>query len=439
MSDNLDRILNRDGHFKHPIINSQTQARLMRLSPNRTKNRRLQYRLEVFDLSSFSSIEYTALSYTWGRAVSVDELYEILIDDQPFFVRRNLYNFLATAAGKETSGLFFVDAICINQLNSAERQHQVQQMTRIYRNANNVISWLGVPETVQDLDSVRILAQTRGRWDGFQYISYHPYWSRVWILQEVLLAQRVEVWCWYFTFPLDLFAGIDSSKVNYHISQVRLSSDGRPQTVVDAISRSCSPAERIITHRTRHVFRPIVDPLAQGTAVGTLEEMIKALAYPYMATETYQSSIPDLIHQVVRKFGMLQCSDPRDKLYGFLGILKDNSRAKVNPDYTMPISYAFRQALKIGLEEIGGEHWFGLYSTSRNQVYTILLTYYCDVRDAFDMEDSNSMAILEEVVAELRSEALTTEPMAEELWREWFRPHWEYALSFSAFQRLAGV
>ncbi|KAI2464391.1 HET-domain-containing protein [Annulohypoxylon bovei var. microspora] len=428
MGTDLDKVMNRDSCFKYPIINAQTQTRLLRLSPDHTTNRYMSYSLEIFDLSNLHSTEYAALSYTWGHATSIEDIYEISINEQPFFVRRNLFDFLTTAAGKGVSGLFFVDAICINQLDSTERLSQVREMARVYRNANKVVSWLGIPETIQDLANVRILAQTRDKmscghwsgqqWDGFKYLSYHPYWSRVWIVQEVLLARSVEVWCWFFIFPLTLFAGVISP--NFQLPEVRLSGDGRPRTVINAISRSCSPAEKIITHRARHVFRPIADPLAQGTAVGTLEEMTTGLMRPYMVTETYQSHTPDLIHEVIQKFGMLECSDPRDKLYGFLGVLRDSTRAKVNPNYAMPVSYAFRQALKIGLEETGGEYWFGMYSRSREHVYSIWLAYYCDVRDAFNMEDSESMAILQEVVAELRSEARMTEPMVEELWRRSF-------------------
>jgi hypothetical protein len=39
--------------------------------------------------------------------------------------------------------LFFVDAICINQNSTNERNHQVSAMGDIYANARKVICWLG--------------------------------------------------------------------------------------------------------------------------------------------------------------------------------------------------------------------------------------------------------------------------------------------------------
>ncbi|KAI1101879.1 HET-domain-containing protein [Jackrogersella minutella] len=448
MCNDFDKVLNREYYFKYPAINTKTQVRLLRVSPNCAAVREMHYSLETFDLSNLPSTHYTALSYTWGHATSTDEIDEISINGQPFFVRKNLYDFLETANGKRESGMFFVDAICINQLDSTERLCQVREMACIYRNANKVIAWLGVPETAQELASVRFLAQIKDRsgcanwtaqqWDGFRYLSYHPYWSRVWVVQEVLLARSMEIWCWYFTFSLSLFMGISPTCLSSP-SKVRFSADGRPRTAFHAISHSCSPAEKIITHRTRHVLRPIADPLAQGTAVGTLEEMTKGLKCPYTASKTYQSRVPDLIHKIIQKFGMLECLDPRDKFYGFLGVLKDSSRVKVNPDYTMPVSYAFRQALEIGLEEIGGEHWVGMHSRQYIQAYDIWLAYYCDVRDAFNMNDGEGMSILREVVAEIRHKARLRDPMLEGSLARNFMSHNEDIETFPDLEKLLRI
>ncbi|KAL7621637.1 hypothetical protein AAE478_008964 [Parahypoxylon ruwenzoriense] len=423
MDDDLDKILNREHGFKYPPIDPAVQIRLLRIYPL-VPCRRRQYSLGVFSLSELSSTRYRALSYTWGRATAAEDVRMVSIDGQSFFVRRNLSNFLNTVAGKGESGLFFIDAICINQLDGAERRSQVREMARVYRNASAVVAWLGIPGSEQLRDDVRALSQTRGtrncadwtaqQWNGFRYLSYRPYWSRVWIVQEVLLAPRMAVWCGYFVFPLSLFAGVSS--VTSLSPEVRFGEDGRPRTVVDAISRSCSPAEKIITHRTRQVLRPVRDPLAQGVIVGTLEEMTAGLTRRYAVAETYQSQVPDLIYEVVRKFGMLGCSDPRDKLYGFLGILKESSRAKVNPDYTKNVSDAYRQALKIGLEEISDEFSMVGDVNRTSEMEKESLAYYCDVRDAFGIADGESMEILKGVAAELRLQAQLTDPMVEVGW-----------------------
>ncbi|ETR98561.1 heterokaryon incompatibility, partial [Trichoderma reesei RUT C-30] len=86
---------------------------------------------------------YRALSYTWGAATSPEHVRTIRVSDQDFVVRQNLFDFLCSAAARKEEGLFFIDAICINQLDLDERQAQVQSMALIYRRATAVISWLG--------------------------------------------------------------------------------------------------------------------------------------------------------------------------------------------------------------------------------------------------------------------------------------------------------
>ncbi|EHK18317.1 uncharacterized protein TRIVIDRAFT_131892, partial [Trichoderma virens Gv29-8] len=86
---------------------------------------------------------YRALSYTWGKATSADDLQTIRVNNQEYFVRQNLFDFLASAAARKEHGLFFVDAVCINQLDYDERQAQVQAMGLVYSRATSVISWLG--------------------------------------------------------------------------------------------------------------------------------------------------------------------------------------------------------------------------------------------------------------------------------------------------------
>ncbi|KAI0376988.1 HET-domain-containing protein [Hypomontagnella monticulosa] len=413
MDEELDKTCNRKFGFKYADIDPQTQVRLLRLSPYHVRLRNFRFNLETFNLSDLHSIRYSALSYTWGHATSIDDIYEIAIDDQPFFVRRNLFDFLNTATGKGKSGFFFVDAICINQLDSAERVSQVREMARVYRNATEVIAWLGYPGTEQDLDNIRSLGQerdcsecaywTKQQWAGFRYLSYHPYWTRIWIVQEVQLAKKIEVWCWYFTFPLALFKNVTLDTLPWR-RKLKFSAKGRPHIEVDSISRSRSPAERIVNDRTRLVLRETDDPLAQGTLVGTLDEMVADLTRPHMIAQTYQSRVPDSLRQVVTKFGMLECSDPQDKLYGFLGMLKESRRAQVDIDYTKGVSYAYRQALKIGLEEIGGDYWAEVYHREPDVLYDMCLGYYCDARDAFGMGDDESMSILQQVITELCDE-----------------------------------
>ncbi|ORY60666.1 heterokaryon incompatibility protein-domain-containing protein [Pseudomassariella vexata] len=405
MDEEIDKTLNGAGNFQHCHIDATNQIRLLRIQYDKVRNT-ISYGLEAFPIADLSRIQYKALSYTWGCAHILDDVREIWIDGQSFFVRRNLCEFLTAAAKRGHQGLIFIDAICICQVDDEERNRQVEHMARIFCNAHEVIAWLGFLDEAQ-LENVQALSHTKDRectlwtprqWRGFRYISYHAFWTRVWIVQEVLLAKKMTVWCGAFTFPLSLFAGSSSSQN----LKTTFNSCGITATTANVTSRLISPAETIVNDRLRQVLRPIRDPLAEGTCVGTLEEMTANLIKPTMAVETYQARTPDLLYHVIRKFGKLECSDPRDKLYGFLGILNERSRERVVPDYTKDVRYALYQALRLGIEELYCEHSSVTQPFRNVHANGAYLGYYCDVRDAFNMDNDETMPILRQVLLELR-------------------------------------
>jgi hypothetical protein len=106
---------------------------------DRSHNNDPTIRLRLYQIPEPSG--QTAVSYVWGTDVP-SKL--ILVNRQRFLVRDNLYALLQhLRVTPEFSGPFWCDAICINQSFILERNHQVQQMGRIYRDANRVFCWLG--------------------------------------------------------------------------------------------------------------------------------------------------------------------------------------------------------------------------------------------------------------------------------------------------------
>jgi hypothetical protein len=164
--------------------------------------------------------------------------------------------------------------------------------------------------------------------------------------------------------------------------------------------------------------------MAQGTKIGTIEEIKRDLRKASEVIVNYQSQRRDLLYQLVRKFGKLDCSDPRDRLYGFLGILNEHSRARVEVDYKRDLSYAYYQALKIGLQELHGERSSVVFPDVRSYVGEGYLAYYCDVRDAFSIQDGESLKILRQVLGELKFQtpmqdaAFEVQSMQQFVWRD---------------------
>lgn len=83
---------------------------------------------------------YSCLSYVWGDA---KDPFVVLMDGKIFRVRQNLHDFLVLARETIPNTYLWIDALCIDQNNTSERNHQVRQMGRIYSNAETVLAWLG--------------------------------------------------------------------------------------------------------------------------------------------------------------------------------------------------------------------------------------------------------------------------------------------------------
>lgn len=127
---------------------------------------------------------YTCLSYVWGEEPAS---HSILIGNKTKAILPNLYNFLEQAKTLHHSKWLWIDTLCIDQSNTDERNHQVQQMGSIYERAEEVISWLGNDEAAircLDLDAEPSPS------DNFEF-SGLSYWNRAWITQEIALARRV--------------------------------------------------------------------------------------------------------------------------------------------------------------------------------------------------------------------------------------------------------
>ena len=93
---------------------------------------------------------YTALSYSWGDR---NEDITIFIDDHPLKISENLAYALDHVVDKavERSRYPWIDQICINQQDRAERSNQVRYMSYIYEKAATVFVWLGKSSEDHDI------------------------------------------------------------------------------------------------------------------------------------------------------------------------------------------------------------------------------------------------------------------------------------------------
>ncbi|KAH7407098.1 heterokaryon incompatibility protein-domain-containing protein [Phaeosphaeria sp. MPI-PUGE-AT-0046c] len=258
--------------------------------------------IKIFDLEH--APPFTALSYVWGPP---EPAHEIIVDKKTFRIRENLFNFLCefrriAPDTENVSGiLLWIDQISIDQTSIAERGHQVRMMNEIYLSADYVIAWLGFGER-------RVEAKRHAQYGGTEYeaahdykrtgdlkffkvLLYNEYFQRLWVAQEFVLARRVrilvkDVWLY------------DEVKADAELDLAQLRSE------------SPASAYRMFQRRLQCTLRDV--------RLDTLE-------------------------QTLGHFSTGDCEDPRDRVYGLLGLV-GFQRSKIRIDYAKPPQQVYMDA-----------------------------------------------------------------------------------------------
>ena len=195
--------------FQYQGLESPNTFRLSRLHAG--QGDRITCSLHHYTLGSRTCPSYRAISYTWGEGAARSKIH--LPGDSVIMVRDNLRDALRCVRDKESDCWLWIDAICINPRSNKERNHQVRLMANIYGNANVVIVWL--QSTGEGADVVRAFkfVHAAATYNNFNHSVYHylrahindnernwrsvqklcrlRYWTRKWIIQELVTARTV--------------------------------------------------------------------------------------------------------------------------------------------------------------------------------------------------------------------------------------------------------
>lgn len=129
---------------RHPLSASTT--RVLHILPATSPDMSDTISCQLSVISIDPSPEYRALSYVWGDPSATKS---ILVDNTPFEVRENLWNYLAQARHEGYVDALWIDAICINQDDLDERSKQVAIMGQIYSKASELAyGWESVLQTI---------------------------------------------------------------------------------------------------------------------------------------------------------------------------------------------------------------------------------------------------------------------------------------------------
>lgn len=171
-------------------------------------------RLDMAPLDA--SLDFDAISYCWG---SPEESKNIICDDKAFSVMADLHDMLCHLY-EPCCRKLWIDAICINQSDDGEKARQVRIMDQIYKTALNVLVWLGCSANNSDLVFDHAAAVVEGcasiseryfdenqlplfnlpavtdpLWHAIGDLFGHRWFTRLWVIQEVVLASNIIVVC----------------------------------------------------------------------------------------------------------------------------------------------------------------------------------------------------------------------------------------------------
>lgn len=202
-------------------------------------------------------VEYDALSYCWG---DVSKRSPVVCNGKRLFVTPNLKSALRDLRLPDSPRLLWIDAIAINQADINEREQQVGIMHEIYSRAQQTIIWLGetffgnnsafaMLQRVYDLyydkvvdgefDTSAVLFQdvpiptiekesmpTEDEMYALLQLLKKDWWHRVWVIQEVSLAQSATIICGNMEMEWDTFWGgsLVAFLMGWHGTQSRTTS-----------------------------------------------------------------------------------------------------------------------------------------------------------------------------------------------------------------------
>jgi hypothetical protein len=272
---------------------------------------------------------YHALSYCWGERNGPRHL--INLQGQPFQILQNLFSALQQLRYPDRERVLWIDALCINQEDRDERSQQVSLMQHIYEFASEVVIWLGIADCDSDLamdtlGQISVELQSTSSQPPLEELTLlstscaltapnsvarpevsaavnrffkRPYFSRVWIVQEVMVpVGEINITCGTRIASLEAIMRAGIAFANYHTRRMQ------------AISFNQNLRGEI-HHRNLWVGR-------QG----------------YQASKTGDEAskkVATLLRNVWRH-RQRDCSDPKDRIFAFLGISIDRGKAP-RPDY----------------------------------------------------------------------------------------------------------
>ncbi|KAI0153737.1 heterokaryon incompatibility protein-domain-containing protein [Pestalotiopsis sp. NC0098] len=304
--------------YKHQPLDA-VSFRILRLLPADKLDDTLECEIQHVPLpkSGIQNISYMALSYVWGKDHTSS--CKMIVQDGHIMIRPNLDSALRHLRRRNAIITLWVDALCIDQSNVQERNHQVQHMRQIYETAEETIVYLGPQDGGNTGLSAWNYLERNSSWvfnekgekdsdaptklnnltafrgdihDICNDILPREWFRRLWVLQEFVVSKRVSLQC------------------------------GNRRVPGDTLFRLilCEPRNIDIYGRWAHEDE-LVEPISHiwTTRVAFHIAKNQQQYLPSWCKDASETVTTNLLDTLVRTRSLI-ASDPRDKIFGLLGI-----------------------------------------------------------------------------------------------------------------------
>jgi hypothetical protein len=308
-------------HYNKPLEATRKEIRRLVLQPL-SAGTTIQCSTETISL--FDEPEYEALSYVWGDASTQKR---IIFNGIPFPVTENLAIALHHLQLVDKPRRLWVDALCINQSDTKERNEQVVLMGEIYALAKPVLIWLG--ETSEESDEAFTLMTKIGKgteateeisrnlFAFYMELVEREWFTRLWTIQELVLAGQDPLvgcgfkWTTWSTLigTWQKVAWMEFSKMGMVIPQEAEENDENADG--------------------RRGVRPA------SIKLDLLNNLRTAVT----------SKRGEALRDLLLNTNLSKATEPRDRIYALLGMMRQEDRQQLTVNYSRPLGTVYAEAV----------------------------------------------------------------------------------------------
>ncbi|KAK3386470.1 heterokaryon incompatibility protein-domain-containing protein [Podospora didyma] len=309
---------------------------------------------------------YEALSYTWGDSIKSAkiQLYTsrgaVTVGDMG--ITDNLEAALRRLRLSDQTRFLWIDVICINQEDLAERENQVLMMREIFEGAVQTIIWLGEENMAESQSDTSTTTKSALRciealrrppadypssdaesWDlkALSRLLSRPWFSRVWVYQEVMVSKQLLMLCgaekigWGRLYRACLSVRDRNLDIGFR--------DHEPLYTSVLIMQEARESRSVITPKFERTGADAPTLWHDKSKGGRQSELQRK----------YQDAALPKLHVTLLSLRWAKATDPRDKVYALLGISSGFWRDELRPNYTLSLQRVYVKTAKT-LSKMGG-------------------------------------------------------------------------------------